>query len=186
MGKKIMILTIFICWFHPCAAPSLSERQLLESKNVAIYEIKKGELEKELERWKDAMGLKESSGNWTKVNDIGCIGTYQFSIATLEFLGYNGITLEKFKTNPEIFPAQLQEEAMSALITYNELYLKQFEEFVGKTISGVVITRSGLLAAAHLGGIGGVKMFLIYNINHSDIYGTSIKDYLEKFQGYNI
>jgi hypothetical protein len=186
MGKRIMILLIFIYCFHPCSAPNLSDIQSAESFQTAVMEIKKAEWEREFVRWKVAMGINESGGNWTSCNDIGCIGTYQFRIATLEFLGFSGITLEKFKTNPEIFPEELQDEAMCALISYNEICLRQFEQFIGMTIDGVLITRSGLLAAAHLGGVGAVKSFLIDKENRTDLYGTTIKDYIVKFQGYNI
>ena len=186
MNKKIVILTILIFIFKLCTAPNLSDEIKENNKKFVISEMKRWEWEKEFNRWKKDLGFKESSGEWTIYNKIGCIGTYQFQVATLEYLGYSGITFEKFKTNPEIFPAELQEEALRALISYNGLALKQFEQYIGQTIRGVLITRSGLLAAAHLGGIGGVKSFLINNKNSQDMYGTSIRDYLQLFQGYNI
>jgi len=186
MSKKIVILTILIFIFNLCTAPNLSDKLKENHKKFAISEIKRWEWEKEFDRWKKDLGFKESSRDWTIYNEIGCIGTYQFQVATLEFLGYSGITFEKFKTNPEIFPAELQEEVLRALISYNERALKQFEQYIGQTIRGVLITQSGLLAAAHLGGIGGVKSFLINNKNPHDMFGTSVSDYLQKFQGYNI
>jgi hypothetical protein len=185
MSKRIIILTILIFIFKLCTAPNLSDTLKENHKQFALFEIKRWESEKEFNRWKKDLGFKESSGEWTIYNKIGCIGTYQFRIATLEYLGYYGITFEKFKTNPEIFPPELQEEAFRSLISFNELALKQFEQYIGQTIRGVLITRSGLLAAAHLGGIGGVKSFLNNKKNMKDMNGTSISDYLLKFQGYN-
>jgi hypothetical protein len=59
---------------------------------------------------------------------------------------------------------------------------------VGTTINGTVITWSGLIAAAHLGGAGSVIKYLNTNGNYdaSDMNGTSISDYIREFQGYNI
>jgi hypothetical protein len=186
MIKKIVILTILIFIFHLCSAPNLSDILKESQKKYVISEMKRWAWEKEFNRWKEDLGFKESGGDWTKYNKIGCIGTYQFRVATLECLGFKGITFNKFKTNPEIFSPELQEEALRALIRANELALKQFEQYIGQTIGGVLITRSGLLAAAHLGGIGGVKKFLENNKNPLDSNGTSIGDYLQKFHRYNI
>ncbi len=60
--------------------------------------------------------------------------------------------------------------------------------FVGKKIDGVHITESGILAAAHLAGAKNVKKYLRSNGTYkfNDAFGTSIKDYMSKFGGYNI
>ena len=59
---------------------------------------------------------------------------------------------------------------------------------VGAKINGVIITESGILAAAHLSGAGNVKKYLRTNGNHnmSDAYGTSIQAYMIKFANYNV
>jgi hypothetical protein len=64
---------------------------------------------------------------------------------------------------------------------------KELKNYVGKTINGVEITESGLLAAAHLGGVGSVKKFLKSNGKRikTDGYGTSIQNYINKFGGYD-
>lgn len=186
MSKKIVILTFLIFIFNLCSAPILYYELKENQKKTAISEIERWAWEKEFSRWKKDLGFTESNGNWANYNIIGCIGTYQFQVATLECLGYYGITYEKFKANPEIFPAELQEEAIRALVSFNEHALEEFDHYIGKTIGGVLITKSGLLAAAHLGGIGGVKSFLVNSRNAEDMNGTSIRDYLLKFRGYNI
>ena len=65
---------------------------------------------------------------------------------------------------------------------------KDIERSVGKVISGITITESGILAAAHLSGAGNVKNFLRSNGEEcfSDAYGTTIKSYLKKFGGYDV
>ena len=54
-------------------------------------------------------------------------------------------------------------------------------------ISGVLITESGILAAAHLAGPGNVKKYLrSYGANDfADGYGTTVTYYMKKFSGYD-
>lgn len=83
----------------------------------------------------------------------------------------------------------LQEKAFIALCSVNKWILrKDIQRYVGKTIHNIHITESGIIAAAHLSGAGNVKKFLRTNgaIQFKDAYGTSIKQYLIKFAGYNI
>ena len=115
------------------------------------------------------------------------MGLYQFKQSTLERLGFYGITPEEFEKNPNIFPIELQEEALKALIKTNATDLKEiFNDYIGQTIKGVKITKSGLLAAAHLAGVGGVEKFLKEDKNPKDKNGTSVACYLKKFENYNI
>jgi hypothetical protein len=60
--------------------------------------------------------------------------------------------------------------------------------YLGDTINGIPVTKSGLLAGAHLGGAFGVMLWLDSGgkTNKKDLFGTTIQDYIEKFQGYNI
>ena len=64
---------------------------------------------------------------------------------------------------------------------------RDIKRFVGKHIGGVLITESGILAAAHLAGPGSVKKFLrSYGaIGFTDAYGTSIRNYMKRFSGYD-
>lgn len=138
-------------------------------------------------RYADKLGYEESRNNPRKINKIGCFGEHQWKQSTLQYLGYN-ITLKKFKRNPDIFPKQLQLEALKALTDANKAMLKSYEFYIGSRIRNTIITHSGLLAACHLAGFNNVRLFLITNgkINKRDIFGTSVKDYINKFQGYNI
>ena len=55
-------------------------------------------------------------------------------------------------------------------------------------MNDIVITESGILAAAHLAGAGNVKKYLRSwgDLNFSDAYGTDIEDYLTKFSGFDL
>ena len=65
-------------------------------------------------------------------------------------------------------------------------YSKEIDRYSGKLIGGVLVTESGILAAAHLGGVGSVKKFLKSHGKRDirDNYGSSIKGFMKKFGGY--
>ena len=130
--------------------------------------------------FKEAVGFKESQGKYNKINTLGYMGKYQFGKETLRTIGINDSL--KFISNPK-----LQEEAFVTLIKRNKWELKnEIEKYSGKIISGVKITESGILAAAHLGGPGSVKKFLKSNGKKkcADAYGSSVKSYMKQFSGY--
>ena len=139
-------------------------------------------LQKDFVGFKEALAFKESQGKYTVVNTLGYLGKYQFGRTTLQrFKIYN---TQAFLRNPE-----LQEKAFVALCKVNKWILrKDIKRSVGKTINGVKITESGILAAAHLSGAGNVKKFLRSNgaDGFSDAYGSTIQSYLKKFSGYNL
>lgn len=131
--------------------------------------------------FKEAIAFKESRGNYKKVNSLGYLGKYQFGESTLNRIRI--YDTENFLNDPE-----LQEEAFYTLCSLNKWILKRdIKRSVGKKINGVVITESGILAAAHLAGAGNVKKYLRSNgeINSYDAYGTNVHQYMKKFAGYD-
>jgi len=131
--------------------------------------------------FKQALSFKESQGRYNLVNTLGYMGKYQFGVGTLRTLGITDSAA--FMNSPH-----LQEKAFKALLAINKYVLKnEIEKYKGKTINGVKITESGLLAAAHLGGSGSVKKFLKSNGKRAlkDGYGTSLKSYIKQFGGYD-
>lgn len=148
------------------------------SSNSSFYTPHLG---KSFEGFKEALGFKESRGDYFTVNTLGYLGKYQFGAETLKILGiYN---LNFFLHNPE-----LQEKAFMANAERNKWVLRRdISRFEGKIISDVKITESGILAAAHLAGPGNVKRFLRSSGNQdfSDAYGSTVKHYMKKFAGYD-
>ena len=139
--------------------------------------------QRDLTMFLDSIGFKESNNDYTKVNKWGYMGKYQFSKRTLRGLGYK-VKPEVFLNNP-----QLQEQAMMDLIIDNKRVMKkQISKYVGKTINGILITESGLLASTHLVGPRAVKRYLQSNGKKvkQDALGTSVEDYMELFSGYNL
>ena len=130
--------------------------------------------------FKEALAFKESQGQYKKVNTLGYMGKYQFGSETLRSIGIHNDS--KFLNSPK-----LQEKAFIALLSKNKWELKrEIKTYSGKVISGVKVTESGILAAAHLGGVGSVKKFLRSNgvRKCKDNYGTSVKSYMRDFGGY--
>lgn len=130
--------------------------------------------------FREALAFKESQGKYHKVNSLGYLGKYQFGTETLKTIGIHDSL--SFLNSPK-----LQEKAFIALLSRNKWELRrEIEKYSGKIISGVKITESGILAAAHLGGAGSVKRFLNSNgaKKCKDSYGTSVKSYMKMFGGY--
>lgn len=131
--------------------------------------------------FKEALGFKESRGDYHRVNPYGYMGKYQFSSATLRMMGFKN-------TENFLYDTRQQEAAFLAYTSFNKWVLrKDIERYAGKTIEGIRITESGILAAAHLAGPGNVKKFLrsAGEERFEDANGTSIRYYLKKFSGYD-
>ncbi|WP_317167566.1 peptidoglycan-binding protein LysM [Flavobacterium lotistagni] len=130
--------------------------------------------------FKEAVAFKESQGQYHKVNTLGYMGKYQFGAETLASIGIHDSVA--FLKNPK-----LQEKAFVALLSKNKWELQdEIQKFSGQVISGIKVTESGILAAAHLGGAGSVKRFLNSNGQRKckDQYGTSVRSYMRDFAGY--
>ena len=135
----------------------------------------------ELEHFLNAIGHRESTNRYDVVNKWGYMGRYQFGKSTLKGLGYD-VSKNEFLSNPE-----LQEEAMLSLLKHNKEKLQKYiDVFDGKTINGIYITESGILAAAHLGGQGSVRRYFRNGKVFKDGNGTKITSYMDKFSGYDI
>lgn len=139
------------------------------------------ELGKSYVAFKEALGFKESGGDYKIINEFGYMGKYQFGRGTLKLIGIRDANL--FLNSPE-----LQEAAFYANAARNKWILRRdIERFTNKVVNGIEITESGILAAAHLAGPGNVKKFLRSNGANSfnDGFGTSIRHYFSKFGGYD-
>lgn len=132
--------------------------------------------------FRNALGKKESNNNYKAVSHYGYLGKYQFSKYTLRLYGVNDIDL--FLNSPE-----LQEKVFKAYVAANKWVLKkEIKYYVGKTMNGTKVTESGILAAAHLAGPTNVKNYLQNNgnIRFQDNFGTSIRHFIKRFEGYDI
>lgn len=132
--------------------------------------------------FKEALAFKESQGKYHSINTLGYLGKYQFGKSTLAFFG-------QFNTQCFMQDAALQEKIFYHNTARNKWILRRdIKRYVGSKMNDIVITESGILAAAHLAGAGNVKKYLRSwgDFNFSDAYGTDIEDYLTKFSGFDL
>lgn len=160
-------------------------------------------------QFKGALSRYESGTNPTKVNPYGYAGTYQFGAPRLETIGvytagpgenlqtwsssarnapgkWTGTfsipnfpevkTFDDFLRNPKAQEAVfgMHQQKMDQEIVTNDL-----EKYIGQTVGGVPITREGLYAMLHLGGVGSTRIALESNgtIAKADANGTTVMDY---------
>ncbi|OCB78047.1 peptidoglycan-binding protein LysM [Flavobacterium crassostreae] len=131
--------------------------------------------------FKEALGFKESQGKYKKINSLGYLGKYQFGMETLKSVGIRDSLL--FLRSPKV-----QERAFVALLSKNKAILQDvIQKYEGTVVNGILVTESGILAAAHLGGAGSVKRYFKNNGKKyiKDAYGTSIRSYMKAFGGYD-
>ena len=153
------------------------EKLRKEAEELRIEQYHKDELL----RFLNDIGHRESGNRYDITNTWGYMGKYQFGKSTLKGLGFD-VTREEFLNNP-----QLQEEAMLALLNHNKKKLQSYIDiYDGKTINGMYVSESGILAAAHLGGQGSVKRYFKNGKIFKDAYGTKITSYMKQFSGYDI
>ena len=171
--SKYLINDLELCY----QVPNKDEVHLLHPEEPSYYIF----LEKSYIGFKEAIGFKESRGDYSIINIYGYLGKYQFGKETLKLIGIKD-------TKGFIDNTCLQEKAFSANTSRNKWILRRdIRRFQGTYIGGIKITESGMLAAAHLAGPGNVKKYLRSGgtIEFADAFGTSIKYYLKKFSGYD-
>lgn len=161
------------------------------TQQISLSELEAGLLERQLEEQAaqgykilmDEIGMSESSGRVDVVNQIGAIGKYQFMPRTLEDFGLF-LEADEFLEDPSLFPEVAQDSIMLEHLKRNEQYLQEIiGQHEGDTLEcGTIVTRAGILAAAHLAGCYGVERYFKEGYNPQDINGTSILTYLNKFQ----
>lgn len=167
-----------------------------------------------IKHYLEKLAFTESTDRWYITNSIGYIGKYQFgdlSIKDLKKLHpekYHKIDINKFrniskkdiplklkkKLLTKIFPQHLQDEAIKDLILLNKKYLGDYKKYLGKTIDGIKITESGLIASAHLVGYRKIKEYLhdVFDKNKTNVDipkdGNDVEFtvYLDKFGNYNL
>jgi len=186
--KILFLAIIFMCPAEFASAPTkdFTLKVMMLRKGMKYAEERYYKME--YERFITDLGRRESGNNWKCINRFGFFGEWQFAESTVQFLGFKQVTLKKFRSNPETFPPELQEKALESLIKVNNYLLRDYEHYIGKTIAGVTVTKSGMIAAAHLGGATSVKKFLKSggHLDRKDALGTAVSNYMKKFGFYDL
>ena len=153
-----------------------------EFPKIEVKDIKKEVIEvKGINEFLFAIGHQESGNRYFVVNKYGYMGKYQFGKSTLRTLKIK-VSREAFLNSPD-----LQEYAMKQNLLYNKKRLQKYiDKFEGQKINGILITESGILAAAHLGGPGSVKKWFRNGRVKKDGNGVPITNYMLMFSDYEL
>lgn len=152
-----------------------------------------------------ALSAKESGNNSASVNPYGFLGSYQMGESALIDAGYyqqdstpsvndwQGVWTGKngvYSKADFLANAAGQTQAISDYNSrqWRTIQTLGLDSYVGQTMGGILMTESGLLAGAHLVGVGGLQSFLKSNgtVVPSDANHTAITQYITAFNGFNI
>ncbi len=176
---RIFIIILMVLITPPMVAPSPSPDWIeIDIEKPVEDEIV---IVKDYYAFLNDIGHRESGNRYGVVNKYGYMGRFQFGKSTLRTLKIK-VDKETFLSNP-----QLQDYAMHKLLCYNQNKLKYYiDNFEGQIVHGILVTESGILAAAHLGGAGSVKRWFKTGKVRKDGNGVKITSYMERFSGYNL
>lgn len=157
--------------------------------------------EAETQKFLDVIGNRESSGDYTVVNSFGYLGKYQMGTGALEDAGYiKKGTFASFSSaglDPQdalddtsnwnisggkttfLNTPTIQEDAMKKYSNANCSRLRSLGVISSTTSKN---DRAGLIAAAHIGGVGGARA-LVLGQNRSDAFGGSTLEYFNLGSG---
>ncbi len=136
----------------------------------------------------------ESGGKFSAKNNAigssgkrGHFGRVQFGQDRLIDLKKAGVvpynmTSDEFLKNEDV---QVSAENWHFKDIQKFINTSNLDRYIGQTINGVEVTRDGLVAAAHLGGKGGMRQFILSNgqYDKADANGTKLSDYLRIHAG---
>lgn len=162
----------------------------------------------DVEDFYDALAQRESGGNASVVNTYGYLGLYQLGEpAMMDASWYDETPPNETSKNDWIgaWLTSAQANGVTSKATYlakppaQDIAVRRYHDRVagyinalglldyeGTKVNGVLITRSGLLAACHLLGCGTVRDYLKApgSGTPADAYGTTIEEYLTLFANY--
>lgn len=133
----------------------------------------------------------ESGGNWqARNNSVGAggarghFGRVQFGQARLQDAMNAGAipagtTPDAFMQSPDL---QRAAENWHFADINRQIGSRGLDQYVGQSVGGVPITRDGIIAMAHLGGIGGAERYLQTGgrYNPADDNGTTLSAYAQR------
>lgn len=161
-----------------------------QSHNTKIISVKNTSIDKLISLNKDylyKLGKLESDNNWKSIGGYHdkYIGKYQFGRSALKDIKlYPKVSLYKFKKNRYVFDSQLQDRACIMLMKHNDKYMRDYYNYIGQRINGVLITRAGILASAHLVGHKSLKKWLETKGRYTakDGFGTTVEKYMKAME----
>ena len=154
-----------------------------------VYMSNGGESKDTRSEYRRTLALQESGDKLDAFNeDENAMGLYQAIPSTLEdFKKQKDLS---FSNDAFLNSKPLQESFQDWFEGKTLKYIKQhdLDKFVGKVVGGVPVTKSAMLAMAHLGGDFGMRQFLETNgaYNPGDANKTRLRDYGIQMSGLDI
>lgn len=142
---------------------------------------------KDLSAFLNDLATVESSNDHTNISKYNMLGKYQFTWTTakrhLKKWGLDTISCKEFLNRPE-----LQDSVMLSNMALNEKILKKYIlKFSGTIVDGVLVTRSGILAAAQFGPGKVIEFFTRRGrFTMCDANGVHVKTYIDGFKSYKL
>ncbi len=140
------------------------------------------------DKYRDVLGMRESTNTYSKVNQFNYIGRWQFGAAALNEVGY----VHPRKKNRDLLSpgAWIGKDGITsqtawlgnhpvqdaAMLAFTRIYYKRLIKFGALPANATVPRAAGMLAVAHLLGPGGALNFS-RGINSADGNGTTAKSY---------
>ncbi|OQA96868.1 MAG: hypothetical protein BWY22_01574 [Bacteroidetes bacterium ADurb.Bin217] len=147
----------------------------------------------------------ESRGAYNVVSEKSMLGKYQASKHTLRDFGYSDAQIDSIYTSvyeitirgnrkryffdTELFPPSEQERFIRWYTNRMERILLKYHinEYVGKTIDGVFITKAGLLHASMLGHTHVIRFLETQGaVNYTPKRGYSVKERLQQLENFEL
>lgn len=150
------------------------------------------------------LATRESGGRCGIENQYGYLGKYQMGEPALSDIKYysKDVTAKNdwigtwtkesgvVDKNGFLKDCAAQDRAIDLYMKKQMSYIDKLNlnQYVGQTIGGIKITESGMLAGAHLVGVGKLKTFLTSNGRIVPIDGNKvpITTYMRKFADYDV
>jgi len=149
--------------------------------------------------FRKAMAMRESSCNYSAVNQFGYLGAYQFGMARLCDLGYTeriqgkkGWSNKCFKWKEPhddhtfLHSHKWQDQVFDKHVKNLMSQIKRHSiQYINTEIDDLFVTWSGAVAGCHLVGHGGFRQWC-QGKDKADGNGVHIEAYIELFNGYDL
>lgn len=145
-----------------------------------------------VKQFKDILGKHESANTYNITNRWGFMGKYQFSpymVNRFSKIEYAGPNMELVKARIFLRNPEIQERAMTRVCKHYIWYIYKYgyTKYINQEIGGIVVTMESLMLGCHFSPAF-LHAWLTSKgtINYKDALGTSIRDYMKKFESKGI
>lgn len=149
------------------------------------------------EAFLNKLGYYESRNTYNIKNEYGYLGRWQIGMESLKDIGFvdsNGQwtalanSMGVYSTEDFLKTPAAQDYAIRLYDKKLWSYIQYFgdDDYIGTEFNGITVTLSGLVAAAHLVGAGGIHQMFMTGRVPSDALGNECTFYLKNLAGYDI